>query len=212
MVFGPKGHFFGIRCGKSEFSDGIIPFSKLHDLFSRYQRELVPKGTENETKTILSFFETLGSCRRLTDPESASLGVEPNGFYEFPELTPISELPLLPSETTQQQQQPSDTDKDKPSVVEHKIHCVVFDSMNRVLFSRLKKKLIPFKDPKYKSFSNSLILSRHENMELWFQQDEKLTVVIRGATPTASVLDMGLLVVCYRDCSSTFFYFSKKTE
>lgn len=183
MLFGPKPHFYGVRCGRSEFSDGVIAFLKLHYLFSHYQRDLVPNGTEDETKNILSFFATLGTCRQLTELESTSFGVEENGFYEFPELTQISDLPFLPSESVPNHN--------------HRTLCIMFDSMNHYLYSRLRKKLIPFKDPRYKSFLNSIILKRHQNMELWFQKEDKLYVVIRGGSPQTSLTDIAVILeVC----------------
>jgi hypothetical protein len=177
MIFGPKGQFFGAKCGKSEFHDGIIPFSKLHDLFSRYQTDLVPNGEQRETQNIISLFEALGICRRLGEAESkAFFHDEANGVYEFPELTSVSDLPFLPTD-----------DNFSP---DHKILCVVFDSISHYVFSKIRRKLIIDKDPKYKSFLNSIILRRHENMELWFQKGDKLYVIARGKYPFNSTHEL----------------------
>lgn len=194
MIFGPKGHFFGVRCGKSEFNDGVIPFSKLHQLFSTYHPDLVSKNDEYHTTNLISFLITLGICHLLTEDEAKnSLHYDPKGVYEFPELTGVSDLPFLP------------TDPDENAQSDNKILCVVFDGITNYLFSILRKKLILHKDPRYRSFLNSLIVKRkpHNNMELWFQKNDKLYVVVRGKSPLESTTDINRLLdsqVCFPSC------------
>lgn len=75
----------------------MIPFSQLHDIFTNYQKNLVPNGTENETRIVLSLFSILGFCRLLSNDE-LSLNHFNEDVYEFPDLSEISEVPFLPSE------------------------------------------------------------------------------------------------------------------
>ena len=65
LFFAPKSQFFGADCGRGQFDGGIIPFTTIHSLFCQHQQTLVPNGTEQETKIILSFFSKLGICRLL---------------------------------------------------------------------------------------------------------------------------------------------------
>lgn len=175
LIFGPKAHFYGVSCGKSEFDGGIIPFSKIHRLFCKYQTDLIPNETPNETKIVLSFFRTLGICRLLNPDEAHVLHFNPDKddddqdpVYEFSDLTQISELPFLPS--------------DPENAETHRVLCILFENVTQYWFSQLRQKnLILLKDKNYKSFLNSVIVRRHvTNLELWFHKGERLYIIIRG--------------------------------
>jgi TPR repeat protein len=173
LIFGPKPHFYGANCGRSEFEGGIIPFSDLHRLFCLHQPDLV-SGKEEETKMVCAFFQMLGVCRILKQDEDAHCDNE--DIYEFPELLRESEYPFLPS--------------DPKTDACHKVLCVCFDNVTRCSFLQFRQQLVSSKQLVYKPYLNSVIISRHDNLELWFHKDNKLHVLTRGPNLEASINDI----------------------
>src|SRR5262245_37598209 len=139
LIFGPKAHFFGADCGRlPEYESGIIPFSRLHYLFGTYCKDLVPRGTEKESKTVISFFKELGICREIAKEEAKALHfITSEKIYEFPDLCQISDLHILPSEI---------------GIENHKTLCFRFKKMTQHDFSKIRQNLASVKDPNYKSF------------------------------------------------------------
>jgi len=178
LVIGPSAHFYGVKGGRSAFQGGIIPFAKLHELFS-FQGDLVPNKREEETKVLLSFFSSLGICRLMTPGElkGQSFGSK-DEVYEFFDLCDISDLPFLPSE---------------PDAADYKVLAIEYENVTQYLFTTLRKSLVNQKDPLYRSSLNSILVRRGQkllnaegkqegtyNLELWFHKETKLFIVIRG--------------------------------
>jgi len=213
LFFAPKSQFFGAPCGKAEFDGGIISFSKIHSLFCQYQKHLVPNGTEQETQRILAFFSRLGICRLLNVDESNQYLFNGESAYEFPDLAEYSYVPFLPptTATTKPELQPRKALRPPAALPtgrraaplpplsgstteltasgegseQLKVLCLAFSGVSTYHFSKLRCFLIQQKDPNYKSFLNSVILTKNQNMELWYHCGDRLSVIVRGVRPGA---------------------------
>lgn len=125
-------------------------------------------GMALNTDSVLSVLQALGICTELFD--------EGSKVFEFPHLTQMSNVYYLPTE--------SGTSK-----LEDRMISITADSISPFHFSKLRRMLLKEKDRRsqFKCFMNSFILRGNSTFELWFHQDFKLHVLIRGPTPQDNV-------------------------